>query len=132
MLAGFLLVLGGGLIALSSRQDWLTAHLSGSESATLNVANSRFSVAILICAAVIILLGFFRVSRGLSKDVTLHQVAALASFAVVVAAFVRTAVFLDEKNLAVGSLSSWTHLDLARGIYMLAGGVAVTLASRLA
>ena len=124
---------------MSSRQNWLSFHhASGkgdlvlNESATLNIADSRFSVVILICAALIILLGFFRVSRGLSKDVTLHQIAALASFAAVVAAFVRTAIFLDDQNLAVGSSSSWTHLDLARGIYMLAGGVVVTLVSRLA
>ncbi len=131
MLAGFLLVLGGGLIALGSQQDWLIAHLTSGANVTLNVSTSRFSIVILIFAGLIIVLGFIRVSRGFAKDPPLHQIASLASLATIVAVLIRTAVFLGDQNLAVGSLSSWTHLDPARGIYMLAGGIVTTLAARL-
>jgi hypothetical protein len=132
VLAGFLLVLGGGLIALGSQRDWLTAHLAGNESATLNVASSRFNIVILIFAGLIIVVGFIRVSRGFAKDPPLHQVASLASIATVVAVLIRTAIFLGDQSLSIGSPSSWTHLDPALGIYLLAGGIVVTLASRLA
>jgi len=96
VLAGFLLILGGGLIALGSQRDWLTAHLAGNESATLNVASSRFSIAMLILAGLIIVLGFVRVSRGYVTDVSLHQIAALASIAVVAAALIRTGLFFTD------------------------------------
>lgn len=132
MLAGFLLILGGGLIALGSQQDWLTAHLAGNGSATLNVASSRFNVPMLILAGLIIVLGFIRVSRGFSKDVSLHQIAALASFAAVAAALVRTGVFLADHDLAIGSTSTYGHLSIGTGVYLMAGGVVTTLLSRLA
>ena len=132
MLAGFLLILGGGLIALGSQRDWLTAHLAGNESATLNVASSRFSVAMLIFAGLIIVLGFIRVSRGYVKDASLHQIASLASLAAVAAALARTGLFLADHHLAISSASSYGHLSIELGVYMMAGGVATTFLSRLA
>jgi len=132
VLAGFLLVLGGGLIALGSQQDWLTAHPVGSESVTLSISASRFSIVILVFAGLIVVLGFIRVSRGFAQDPPLHQIASLASAAAIVAVLIRTAVFLGDQNLALSSLSSLTHLDPALGIYMLIGGVVTTLAARLA
>ena len=132
MLAGFLLVLGGGLIALGSQRDWLTAHLAGNESATLNVASSRFSLLILVFAGLIIVLGFVRVSRGFAKDASLHQIASLAALAAVAAALVRIGLFLADHNLAISSASSYGHLSLELGIYLMAGGVVTTLLSRLA
>lgn len=132
MLAGFLLVLGGGLIGLGSQRDWLTAHLAGNESATLNVTSSRFSVAMLLLAGLIIVLGFIRVSRGYSKDVSVHQIASLASFAAVAAALVRIGLFLADQNLAISSTSSYGHLSVGLGVYLMAGGVVATLLSRLA
>jgi hypothetical protein len=132
VLAGFLLVLGGGLIALGSQRDWLTAHLAGNKSATLNVAGSRFSIAMLVFAALIIVLGFVRISRGYAKDVSLHKIASLASLAAVAAALARSGLFLADNNLAVSSPSSYGHLSLELGVYALAGGVISTLLSRLA
>jgi len=132
VLAGFLLVLGGGLIALGSQRDWLTAHLAGNESATLNVASSRFSLLILVFAGLIIVLGFVRVSRGFAKDASLHQIASLAALAAVAAALVRIGLFLADHNLAISSASSYGHLSLELGIYLMAGGVVTTLLSRLA
>lgn len=132
MLAGFLLVLGGGLIAWGSQQDWLTAHLAGNESATLNITNSRFSIAMLLLAGLIIVLGFVRVSRGYSKDVSVHQIASLASFAAVAAALVRVGLFLADQNLAISSTSSYGRLGIGLGVYLMAGGVVATLLSRLA
>ena len=132
MLAGFLLVLGGGLIALGSQRDWLTAHLAGNESATLNVTNSRFSILILIFAGLIIVLGFVRISRGYAKDASLHQVASLAALAAVAAALVRIGFFLADHNFAISSASSYRHLSLELGIYLMAGGVVTTLLSRKA
>jgi hypothetical protein len=130
--AGLLLVLGGGLIALGSQRDWLTAHLAGNESATLNVASARFSIVMLIFAGLIIVLGFVRFSRGFSKDVSLHQIAALASAAAVVAALVRTGLFLADHNLALSSTSTYGHLSIGLGVYLMAAGVAATFLSRFA
>jgi hypothetical protein len=132
VLAGFLLVLGGGLIALGSQRDWLTAHLAGNESATLNVTSSRFSVVMLLFAGLIIVLGFVRISRGFTTDVSLHQIAALASVAAVVAALVRTGLFLADHNLAISSTSTYGHLSIGMGAYLMAGGVVMTFLSRLA
>ena len=132
MLAGFLLVLGGGLIALGSQRDWLTAHLAGNDSTTLNVASARFSVVMLLFAGLIIVLGFVRASRGLSRDMSLHQIATLASVAAVVAALIRTGLFLADHNLALSSTSTYGHLSIGMGAYLMAGGVVMTFLSRLA
>jgi len=132
VLAGFLLLLGGGLIALGSRQDLLTAHLAGNESATLNVAGARFGAALLVFAALIVTLGVARMVRGYAKDTSLHQIASLASLAAVATVLARSGLFLADHNLSITSPSSYGHLGLALGVYMLAGGVASTLLSKLA
>lgn len=132
MLAGFLLVLGGGLIALGSRQDWLTVQLANNESATLNVAGSRFGNAMLVFAALIIALGIARIVRGFAKDASLHGIASLASFAAIATALARTGLFLTDHNLSISSPSTYSHLGLALGVYMLAGGVISTLLAKLA
>ena len=41
-LAGVLLVLGGGLVALGSRQEWLALNVPHGGTATLDVLGSRF------------------------------------------------------------------------------------------
>ena len=123
MLAGFLLALGGALIALGSRQDWYTAHLANNESATLNIAGTRFGTALLIFAALIIALGVARVARGYAKDTSLHGIASLILFATVATALTRTGLFLSDHHLSLVSPSSYRHLSLALGVYMLAGGV---------
>ena len=132
MLAGFLLILGGGLIALGSQQDWLTAHLAVNQSATLNSAGSRFGIAMLVFAALILVLGFVRISRGFAKDPPLHQIASWASFATIAMALARTGLFMSDHSLAITSTSSYGHLSLALGFYMLLGGFISTLVSRLA
>lgn len=132
MLAGLLLLLGGGLIALGSRQDLLTAHLAGNESATLNIAGSRFGTALLVFAALIVTLGVVRMVRGYAKDASLHQIASLASFAAIAAVLARTGLFLTDHNLSIVSPSSYGHLGLALGVFAVAGGVALTLVSKLA
>ena len=132
MLAGFLVALGGALIALGSRQDWFTAHLANNESATLNVAGSHFGTALLIFAALIIVLGVARVVRGYAKDTSVHGLAALLSVAAVVTALVRTGLFLTDHHLSVSSPSSWGHLRPAIGVYLLLGGVISTLFSKRA
>jgi hypothetical protein len=132
VLAGFLLVLGGGLIALGSRQDWLIAHLANNETATLNVAGSRFGNAMLVFAALIIVLGIARVVRGYAEDNSLHRIASIASFAAIATALARTGLFLTDHNLSIASTASYGHLDLELGVFMLLGGVAATLISKLA
>jgi hypothetical protein len=132
VLAGFLLLLGGGLVAFGSRQDWFTAHLANNESATLNVAGSRFGNAMLFFAALIIALGIARIIRGYAKDETLHGIASLAAFASIATFIARTGLFLTDHNLALTSPSSYGHLGLGLGIYILAGGVIATLVSKLA
>lgn len=147
MLAGFLLILGGGLIALSSQQDWLTVHLAGnqssglnapgsrfagSKSATLNVAGSRFGIAMLVFAAAILVLGFVRISRGYAKDQSLHQIATWTSIAAIAAALARIGLFISDHNLAITSTSSYGHLSLELGVFVLIAGVLSTLVSRLA
>lgn len=132
VLAGFLLILGGGLIGLGSQQDWLTANLAKNESATLNVAGSRFGNVLLLFAGLVIVLGFVRISRGYSEDSPLHQIASLASLAALVTALVRTWLFLVDHHLSVISTSSYGHLDLKLGVLMLLGGAATTFVSRFA
>jgi hypothetical protein len=132
VLAGFLLALGGALIALGSRQDWFTAHLANNESATLNVAGTHFGTAMLIFAALIIALGVARVARGYAKDTSLHGFALLILFATVATALVRTGLFLSDHHLSLVSPSSYGHLSLALGVYMLAGGVISAFLARSA
>ena len=132
MLAGFLLVLGGGLIALGARRDWLIAHLANNETATLNVWGSRFGNAVLVFAALIVVLGIARIARGYAKDMSLHRFASVASFAAIAVALARTGLFLVDHNLSIGSASSYSHLDIKLGIYLLFAGVAMTISSRLA
>jgi hypothetical protein len=132
VLAGFLLVLGGGLIALGSRQDWFTVQLAGNESATLNIAGSRFGNAMLVFAALILVLGVARMVRGYAQDVSLHGIASLAAFATIATVLARTGLFLNDQNLSITSPSSYGNLGLQLGIYVLAGGVISTLLSRLA
>lgn len=132
MLAGFLLILGGGLIALGSQQDWLTADLAGNKSATLNVAGSRFGIAMLVFAAAILVLGFVRISRGYAKDQSLHQIATWTSIAAIAAALARTGLFMSDHSLAITSTSSYGHLSLELGVFMLIAGVISALVSRLA
>ena len=105
MLAGFLLALGGALIALGSRQDWLTANLANNESATLNVAGTRFGTAMLIFAALLIALGVARVARGYAKDTSLHGYASLILFATVATALTRTGLLLSDHHLSLVSQS---------------------------
>jgi hypothetical protein len=132
MLAGFLLVLGGGLIAFGSRQDWLIAHLANNETATLNVAGSRFGNAMLVFAALIIVLGIARIVRGYAEDKSLHRIASVASFAAIATALARTGLFLADHNLSIVSMASYGHLDLKLGVFVLLSGVAATLISKLA
>jgi hypothetical protein len=132
MLAGFLLILGGGLIALGSRQDWLVAQLANNESATLNVAGSRFGNAMLVFAALIVVLGIARIVRGYARDDSLHRVASVTSLAAIATALARTGLFLTDHNLSIVSPASYGHLDLEQGVFMLLGGVAATLISKLA
>lgn len=132
MLAGFLLVLGGGLIAFGSRQDWLIAHLANNGTATLNVAGSRFGNTMLVFAALIIVLGIARIVRGYAEDKSLHRVASLASFAAIATALARTGLFLTDHNLSIVSTASYGHLDLKLGVFVLLSGIAATLVSKLA
>ena len=132
MLAGLLLLLGGGLIALGSRQDLLTAHLAGNESATLNIAGTRFGTALLVFAALIAALGVVRIVRGYAKDASLHQIAALVSLATIATILARGGLFLADHNLSVVSPSSYGHLGLALGVFVVAAGIALTLVSKLA
>jgi hypothetical protein len=132
VLAGFLLLLGGGLVALGSRQDWLTVHLASNESATLNVASSRFGNAILAFGMLIMALGIARFVRGYAKDESLHKIALVAALGAVAIVLARTGLFLTDHNLSVGSPSSYGHLGLALGIYVLALGVVSTFLAKLA
>ncbi|MGA9761778.1 MAG: hypothetical protein WBQ14_05085 [Gaiellaceae bacterium] len=132
MLAGFLLVLGGGLVALGSRQDLLTVHLAGNENSALNVAGSRFGTTLLIFAALIATLGAARIVRGFAKDASLHQIASFISVGVIATVLARGGLFLADHNLSITSPSSYGHLGLATGIYALAGGVVLTFVAKLA
>jgi hypothetical protein len=132
VLAGVLLVVSGGLIAFSSRQDWLVAHLGNNESATLNVAGSRFGTALLIFAMIIVGLGIARIARGYAKDNALHRIASVASLAAIALALARAELFLVDHNLSATSTASYKHLDLKLGVLTLLGGVIVTFLSRLA
>ncbi|MGC9974424.1 MAG: hypothetical protein ABSC36_03405, partial [Gaiellaceae bacterium] len=126
------LVVGGGLIAFSSRQDWLVARLANNESATLNVAGSRFGTALLIFAMFIVALGIARIARGYAKDNALHRIASVASVAAIALAVVRAELFLVDHNLSATSTASYKHLDLKLGVLTLLGGIATTFLSRLA
>jgi hypothetical protein len=132
VIAGFLLVLGGGLVALGSHRDWLSVHLPGDGIAVLNVVGSRFGTAMLVFAALIVALGIARIARGYAEDRSLHLIASLGALAVVVLALVRICIFLVDHNLSLGSLSSYGRLDLKSGGYLLCLGVVVTVSSRLA
>ena len=132
MLAGFLLALGGALVALGSRQDLLTAHLANNESATLNIAGTRFGTAMLVFAALMIALGVARVARGYAKDTSLHGYASLILFATVATALTRMELFLSDHHLSLVSPSSYGHLRLALGVYILAGGIISALLARSA
>ncbi len=132
VLAGFVLVLSGGIIALGSRQDLLTAHLAGNESATLNIAGTRFGTAMLVFAALIAALGVARIVRGYAKDPPLHQMASLVSLAAIATVLSRTGLFLADHNLSIVSPSSYGHLGLALGVFLVAGGVVLTFVSKLA
>ena len=120
------------MIALGSRQDWLIAHLANNETATLNVAGSRFGNAMLVFAALIVVLGIARIARGYAKDESLHRIASVASFAAIVVALARTGLFLVDHHLSIISTASYGHLDLKLGVLMLLGGVSATLVSKLA
>jgi hypothetical protein len=132
VLAGFLLILGGGLIALGSRQDLLTAHLAGNDNPALNVAGTRFGTALLGFAALIMVLGVARIVRGFAKDALLHQIASFLSVGAIAIVLARGGLFLVDHNLSITSPSSYGHLGLAIGIYALVGGVVLTFVSKLA
>jgi hypothetical protein len=132
VLAGFLLVVSGGLIAYSSREDWLVAHLANNESATLNLAGSRYGTALLAFGMIIVALGIARIARGYAKDNALHRIASVASLAAIALALARAELFLVDHNLSATSTASYKHLDLKLGVLTLLGGVAVTFLSRLA
>lgn len=132
VLAGFLLFLGGGLIALGSRQDLLTGRPAGGESVTLNLSASHFGHAILVFSALIIGLGVARIARGFAKDAPLHTTASLISIAAVVAALARAAIFFSNHDLPLTSPSSYGHLGLAAGALLIAGGVVTTFLSKVA
>lgn len=132
MLAGVLLVLGGGLVALGSRQDWLALNLPHGDTATLDVIGSRFGNGMLVFAAVIIVLGIARVARGYAEDRALHRIAMVAALAAIAMALARTGLFLVDHSLSITAASSYTHLTIERGIYLLAAGTVVTAVSRFA
>jgi hypothetical protein len=132
MLAGVLLVLGGGLVAFGSRQDWLALNVPQGGTATLDVVGSRFGTGMLVFAAVIVALGVARIARGYAEDRSLHRVATIAALAAIAMALARTGLFLVDHNLSLGAAGSYSHLDVKSGIYMLAGGAVVTAVSRFA
>lgn len=130
MLAGVLLVLGGGLIAFGSRQDWLVANLPNGK-ATLDVVNSSFGHALLFFAAVIAALGIARIARHYAQDRGLHRIASIVSLIAIATALVRFELFLSDKSLSLG-VGSYDHLEPRQGSYLLLGGVLVTICSRFA
>ena len=132
MLAGALLVLGGGLVALGSRQDWLGLNLPHGGTASLDVLGSRFGNVMLVFAAVIIVLGIARIARGYAEDQALHRIATIAALAAVATALARAGLFLVDHNLSIGSPASYNRLDVKSGIYLLAGGAVLTACARLA
>lgn len=131
MLAGFMLIVGGGLVALGSHQDWLTASLPQNASATLNVVGTRYGTAMLVLAMLIAALGVARIARGYAEDRALHRVATVALLAAIALAFARTGLFMADHNLAIGSPGSYGHLDLRRGVYLMLLGAVTTISSRL-
>ena len=131
-LAGVLLVLGGGLVALGSRQEWLALNVPHGGTATLDVLGSRFGSGMLVFAALIVVLGIARIARGYAEDRTLHRIATTAALAAIAMALARVRLFLVDHNLSLGAAGSYSHLDVKRGIYMLVGGTVVTALSRFA
>jgi hypothetical protein len=132
VLAGLLLVVGGGLIAVGAREDWLLVHVPRGGTMALNEAGSRFGNALLVFAALIVILGLVRIGRGFAEDRMLHRIAFYVSVAAIAAILVRSAIFLSDHDLSIGDLDSYQHVDLRLGVYLLAAGVVVTLVSRWA
>jgi len=130
VLAGFVLVLGGGLIAYSSRQDWLVANLPPGK-ATLHMTGSHLGHALLFLGAVIIALGIARILRGYAEDRGLHRLATIVSLVAIVTALVRFELFLSDQTLSLG-FGSYGRLDLRSGSYLFLSGVVLTFCSRFA
>ncbi len=130
VIAGLLLVVGGGLLAVGSRQDWLTLDLAQGGTVTLSVNGTFLGGVLLALAGLIVAIGLFRIERGYSEDETLHRIAAYCSIAVAAIVVARAWIFLDEHNLRVSDSATYGHLSFLTGLYLLAGGAVVTLLAK--
>lgn len=130
MIAGLLLVISGGLLAVGSRQDLLTLDLAQGGTATLSVAGTYVGGALLALAGLIVVLGLLRIGRGFSEDETIQRIAMYGSIAVCAVVIVRAWSFLDEHGVPVSHSATYGHLHLLAGVYMLAGGAALALLSK--
>ena len=132
MLAGFLLIIGGGLIAVGVHQDWVVTAPPTGPDQTLNVMGTLYGSCMLVLAGIIIVIGLFRIARGYDKDDGLHSMASFAALSAVLATIVRTLMFLHDKGLRLGSAATYENLDVHMGLYLLAGGFVVSLLAKMA
>ncbi len=130
MIAGLLLLVSGGLVALGVSNDWLVATPPGGSGATLHVMGSGFGSGLFAFAGLLAVLGLWRIERGYSKDETVQQLASLVSVAAVLVALSRVYLFLSDHGFAISSGSTYTQLSLQPGLYFLGGGLLLALLAR--
>jgi hypothetical protein len=131
MIAGLLLVLSGGMLALGVSNDWLVASLPGGSDATLHLVGTRFGSALFAFAGALAILGLWRLGRGYSNDETVQRLATAVAFGGVLVALIRVFLFLSDHSLALTSRSTYLNdLSLQPGLYFVAGGLMLALLTR--
>jgi hypothetical protein len=130
MVAGLLVVLSGGLVALGVSNEWLVAALPGGGEAPLHVLGTSFGSGLFALAGTLAVLGLWRLDRGYSEDETVHRLASLVALGGVLVALVRVSLFLSDHELALRQTSTYEHLSLQPGFYVLGGGLVLALLSR--
>ncbi len=130
MIAGLLLVVSGGLVALGVSHDWVVAPLPGGSDVTLGVMGSRFGSGLFAFAGMLAVLGLWRLERGYSKDETVQRLASVVAVGALLLALSRLFLFLSDHGFALGSGSTYSQLSLQPGLYFLGGGLVLALLTR--
>jgi hypothetical protein len=130
VVAGLLLVLSGGLVALGVSNDWLVASLPGGGEATLHLIGTRFGSGLFGFAGALVILGLWRLERGYSDDETVHRLASLVSVAALIVALIRVFLFLGDHELAITQTSTYGRLSVQPGLYFVGAGLVLALLTR--
>jgi hypothetical protein len=126
-----MLLAGGFLIGSGSRAPWAQLQFPGGSTATLTL-DPKASGALVVLGVLVLGTGVLRILRGYRKDAVIHTFAAVFLLLTLVLGVAVVGFFLNDHDLSVLAIGSWTKLQPQPALYVSLGGWGLAVLSGIA